>query len=151
MGGYLTHHLGWRSVFLINVPLGLLAVLLTMRLKSRAYREQPWRFDTLGLLLFITFIVPFLLALDQAQRMQRQSAAANRRPGRHFAARPHRAHQTTAARGPSAAADHALAQSDASGGATPLAACHGATLVSLITFLPLYLRVLRGPRLPRWG
>src|SRR5207344_86865 len=25
-----------------------------------------------------------------------------------------------------------------------LAACHGATLVSLITFLPIYLRVLRG-------
>src|ERR1700748_2363662 len=28
-GGYLTEHFGWRSVFLINVPVGLLALLLT--------------------------------------------------------------------------------------------------------------------------
>ena len=67
VGGYLTQHLGWRSVFLINIPLGLLAVLLTLRLKRIAYREQAWRFDTFGLLLFITFIVPLLLALDQGR------------------------------------------------------------------------------------
>src|SRR5258707_15582469 len=31
-GGYLTFHFGWQSVFLINVPIGLIAVLLTLRL-----------------------------------------------------------------------------------------------------------------------
>ena len=37
-GGLLTHHFGWRSVFLVNIPLGLVAVLLTLRLEPRAGR-----------------------------------------------------------------------------------------------------------------
>ena len=143
VGGYLTQHFGWRSVFLINIPLGLLAVLLTLRLKRVAYREQAWRFDTFGLLLFITFIVPLLLALDQAQRIQ----ASLLPPIAALAAisllalvllirQQRRVSQPllpiTLLRNPT------VWRSDA------LAACHGATLVSLITFLPLYFRVLRG-------
>src|SRR5258708_5727189 len=31
-GGLLTHHFGWRSVFLVNIPLELVVVLLTLRL-----------------------------------------------------------------------------------------------------------------------
>ena len=61
-GGYLTEHFGWRSVFLVNVPVGLIAVLLTMRLEPRAPRDQPWTFDTLGLVLLVAFIGPVLLA-----------------------------------------------------------------------------------------
>ena len=68
-GGCLTHYFGWRSVFLINLPLGVLAVLLTLRLESRAVRDQSWTFDGLGLALFVTFIAPLLLALEQAQRL----------------------------------------------------------------------------------
>src|SRR6516164_799568 len=48
VGGYLTHQFGWRSIFLINVPLGLLALLLSLRLSARPIREQSWRFDTFG-------------------------------------------------------------------------------------------------------
>ena len=143
VGGYLTQHLGWRSVFLINVPLGLIACLLTLRLKARAGRHQPWRFDGLGLILFITFIVPLLLALDQAQRMQASllppiaalagisliALIALIRQQRRV---PHPLLPITLLRNPT------VWRSDA------LAACHGATLVSLITFLPLYFRVLRG-------
>jgi predicted MFS family arabinose efflux permease len=143
VGGYLTHHLGWRSVFLINVPLGLVAVLLTVRLKSRVYRQRPWRFDSFGLLLFITFIVPLLLALDQAQRMQASllppiaalaaisllALVGLIRQQRRVA---HPLLPITLLRNPT------VWRSDA------LAACHGATLVSLITLLPLYFRVLRG-------
>src|SRR5947199_509936 len=33
-GGYLTEHLGWRSIFLINLPLGVVAVFLTLRLEA---------------------------------------------------------------------------------------------------------------------
>jgi EmrB/QacA subfamily drug resistance transporter len=143
VGGYLTHHLGWRSVFLINVPLGLIAILLTVRLKSRAYRDQPWRFDSFGLVLFITFIVPLLLALDQTQRMQASllpliaALSAISLLGLVGLIRQqrrvlHPLLPITLLRNPT------VWRSDA------LAACHGATLVSLITFLPLYFRVLRG-------
>jgi EmrB/QacA subfamily drug resistance transporter len=143
VGGYLTHHLGWRSVFLINVPLGLIAWLLTLRLKPRARRDQPWRFDSLGLFLFVAFIVPALLALDQAQRMQASLlppiaglatisllALIALIPQQRRAPQP--LLPITLLRNPT------VWRSDA------LAACHGATLVSLITFLPLYFRVLRG-------
>src|SRR5579883_62412 len=34
-GGYLTQHFGWTSVFLINLPLGALALLLALRLPYR--------------------------------------------------------------------------------------------------------------------
>ena len=69
-GGYLTHHFGWRSIFLVNLPLGLLALVLTFRLKARPVVEQPWRFDTMGLVLFVAFIGPVLLALEQLQHVQ---------------------------------------------------------------------------------
>ena len=45
------------------------AALLTLRLEPRPARDQPWTFDSMGLLLLVAFIAPVLLALEQAQRM----------------------------------------------------------------------------------
>src|SRR5688572_25129009 len=67
-GGLLTHYFGWRSVFLVNLPLGIIAALLTLRLPQRPTREQHWSFDGMGLAYFVAFIVPTLLALEQLQR-----------------------------------------------------------------------------------
>lgn len=143
-GGVLTHYFGWRSVFLVNVPLGIIAVLLTLRLASRPARErQPWTFDGMGLVLFIAFIAPVLLALEQAQRMSISVLPAvallmgigvaallalilRQRRAIYPLLPIHLLRQPT------------IWRSDA------LAACHGAMLVSLVTFLPIYLRVLRG-------
>jgi EmrB/QacA subfamily drug resistance transporter len=142
-GGLLTQHFGWRSVFLINLPLGLVAVLLTLRLESRPGRDQPWTFDTMGLVLFIAFIAPVLFALEQAQRVSTSTLPAFvllmavgvaallalifREKRAIYPLLPiHLLRQPT------------IWRSDA------LAACHGAVLVSLVTFLPIYLRVLRG-------
>jgi MFS family permease len=143
MGGYLTQHFGWRSVFLVNLPLTALACLLTARLPKRPPRGEPWSFDGAGLVLFVGFIVPVLLALEQLQRMNAGSFATfallmalglaalvglvqrERRA-------PYPLLPISLLRQPT------IWRSDA------LAACHGATLVSLIAFLPLYLRVARG-------
>jgi EmrB/QacA subfamily drug resistance transporter len=142
-GGYLTHHLGWRSVFLVNLPLAVLAAVLTLRLPSRPQRDQPWTFDTLGLVLFIAFIVPALLALERAQRM-----SASTLPVLLLLAVVAAVALIALIRREKAAAFPLLPigllrqatiwRSDA------LAACHGAALVSLVSFLPLYLRVVRG-------
>ena len=143
VGGLLTQHFGWRSIFLINLPLGLIAVLLTLRLEQRPGRQQAWSFDGMGLVLFIAFITPVLLALQEAQRM-----SASALPsflvlmGVGIAAllglilRERRA--TTPLLPIHLLRQPTIWRSDA------LAACHGATLVSLITFIPIYLRVLRG-------
>jgi EmrB/QacA subfamily drug resistance transporter len=143
VGGYLTQTFGWRSVFLVNLPLGLAAVLMTLRLPARPAREQPWTFDTMGLFLFVGFIVPVLLALEQAQRMSAgtlptfvglMAVGAAALFGLVLQERraPHPLLPIALLRQPT------IWRSDA------LAALHGATLVSLIAFLPIYLRVMHG-------
>ena len=115
-----------------------------LRLPSRPARGEPWSFDSIGLILFVGFIVPVLLALEQVQRLNATALAAfvaadGRRPRRHSSlwcgasgARPIPLLPISLLRQPT------IWRSDA------LAACHGATLVSLIAFLPIYLRVVRG-------
>jgi MFS family permease len=142
-GGYLTHHFGWRSVFLVNLPLAIIAALLTLRLAPRPTREQPWAFDTAGLVLFVAFIVPALLALEQAQQMSASilpsvtilaAIALSALIGLLY--RERRAAFPLLPIG--LLRQPTIWRSDA------LAACHGATLVSLVSFLPLYLRIQRG-------
>ena len=67
-GGWLTQQFGWRSVFLINLPLGLLAAVLAWRLPRRAGTGGRLQFDMLGVVLFTLFIAPLLLALERLQR-----------------------------------------------------------------------------------
>src|SRR5208282_3531407 len=69
-GGYLTQAFGWQSIFLINVPLGLIAFFLVLRLDARPGDRRRTTFDTPGLVLFILFVSPVILALEQLQRMQ---------------------------------------------------------------------------------
>jgi MFS family permease len=53
IGGFLTESFGWRWIFLINVPLGLAAILLVLRLPARpGTRHADWQFDTPGLFFF---------------------------------------------------------------------------------------------------
>src|SRR5208282_4383735 len=68
-GGYLTQIFGWQSIFLINVPLGLAAVLLVLRLKTRPGDRRRTTFDVPGLVLFMMFVSPVILALEEVQRM----------------------------------------------------------------------------------
>lgn len=63
-GGFLADHAHWSFVFWINVPLGLLALLLSHLLLRRLPRhERPHRLDLLGALLLIAGALPLLLAL----------------------------------------------------------------------------------------
>jgi EmrB/QacA subfamily drug resistance transporter len=68
-GGVLTQFFGWPSVFLINLPLGALAMLLALRLPAHPASGNRGSFDWPGLLLFAGFVVPLLLALEQMQRV----------------------------------------------------------------------------------
>ncbi len=68
-GGWLTQHFGWEAVFLVNLPLGAIAIALAFRLPSAVLPRARFRFDWLGLVLFSGFIIPLLLALERAQRI----------------------------------------------------------------------------------
>ncbi len=65
LGGWLTQLLGWRSVFYINVPVGALALILSLRF---IHKEQPaeggQRFDLSGAVLFLAALTALLLGLN---------------------------------------------------------------------------------------
>ena len=143
IGGFLTAHTGWRSVFLFNVPLGLLALIVTLRGPSRAPEPRSWSFDFAGLALFFCCIAPLLLALDAAHTLSVDKipivaglliiAAASL-----FGLIKQERHAFTPLLPVSLLRQRTIWMSDA------LAACHGAALVSLATLLPLYLHVMHG-------
>ena len=142
-GGYLTQHFGWESIFLINIPIGLVAFWLVRRLPKVKPHGHEWRADPYGLVLFTVTVAAILLALEQAQHVNLQSLPA---VGSLFLlgliALALLIRQENRAESPLIPLGllrmPAIWRSDA------MASFHGATLVSLITFLPVYLIVVRG-------
>ena len=142
-GGYLTEHFGWRSIFLINVPFGLIAAALAYRLENRAGERVAWKPDPMGLVLFTVFVAATLLALEQTQHV---NVASLPFAGGLFAigivAVTLLVRQEN--RAPSPLIPVGLLRQPAIWHSDAMAACHGASLVSLITFFPVYMEVVRG-------
>ncbi|TFF27270.1 MFS transporter [Jiella endophytica] len=142
-GGFLTEHFGWPSVFLVNIPIGLAAVAMTMRLPNRQGTGENFRFDTPGLVLFAAFIASTLIMLEQAQQLASGVAlmplvlAVLAVVAVVLLVRRER-------QAPSPLLPIPLLKHPAIWRCDGLAACHGAMLVSLITFLPLYYRMVHG-------
>jgi EmrB/QacA subfamily drug resistance transporter len=66
LGGWLTQQFSWRAVFYINVPVGLLALWLSMHFIPRdATAENAERFDVAGAGTFMAGLVALLLGLNQ--------------------------------------------------------------------------------------
>lgn len=66
LGGLLATRFTWRAVFYINVPVGLLALLLSFLFVPRdGGHTSDERFDLPGAALFIAGLTAFLLALNQ--------------------------------------------------------------------------------------
>jgi EmrB/QacA subfamily drug resistance transporter len=142
-GGYLTEQFGWQSIFLVNVPVGLGAVLLTTRLPTLKVERLVWRADPGGLILFAVFVATTLLSLEQVQRVNLEVIPLG---GGLLAAGIVALvllvrHEN---RTPSPLIPLGLLRQPAIWRSDALAACHGAALVSLITFFPIYLQVVRG-------
>jgi EmrB/QacA subfamily drug resistance transporter len=60
--------LGWRSVFLINVPIGLAALLLTPRLIPESRADHPGRMDIAGLLVVTAALTALVLPLLEGRQ-----------------------------------------------------------------------------------
>ncbi|MBP7688904.1 MAG: MFS transporter [Thermoflexales bacterium] len=66
LGGLLTEHFGWRAVFYINVPVGLLALWLSWRfIPKDVPAEKAEKFDRAGAAVFMAGLVALLLGLNQ--------------------------------------------------------------------------------------
>jgi EmrB/QacA subfamily drug resistance transporter len=149
-GGYLTEHFGWHAIFLVNVPLGALAALLVLRLPAHASRGGRVQFDVWGTVFFAGFITPVLLAMERAQHIDLAAAPA------------------VVALLVLAATSLALLIRQEKRASAPLlpiqlfkqagiwrtdtmAACVAGQTVSLVSFLPMYLQVVRGASVAHSG
>ncbi|MCZ6558141.1 MAG: DHA2 family efflux MFS transporter permease subunit [SAR324 cluster bacterium] len=67
LGGYLTDWFNWRAVFAVNLPVGLVAMLLTALVLRENRPDRSSNFDWKGFLTLGVFLVVGLLTLDSGQ------------------------------------------------------------------------------------
>ena len=68
LGGLLVDGLGWRSVFWITAPIGVLAIWLTRRFVPESRAARGRRFDPPGQLLVVTVLGPVTAAVIEGPR-----------------------------------------------------------------------------------
>jgi EmrB/QacA subfamily drug resistance transporter len=66
LGGVLVDTVGWRAVFLVNVPVGVAAILLTARFVPESRAEHARRIDPVGQLLVIIGLASLVYAIIEA-------------------------------------------------------------------------------------
>jgi EmrB/QacA subfamily drug resistance transporter len=151
LGAYLTEHLSWRAVFAINLPLGLLAAALALRVPHAAPpRRGRFRPDILGAMLFCSATVALLFTLSSAgHRFAWTSPFAFLLLG--GAAAGYALLAIWERRAPEPVipvrflAVPAIARSDA------VVVCFAAALFSTVLYLPLYMQLGRGLRIGQSG
>ena len=63
LGGVLVEQVGWRSIFLVNVPVGLLVIYLSLRYVGESRDERPRQLDLRGQVLFAVSVGALAYAL----------------------------------------------------------------------------------------
>lgn len=69
LGGWLTNVFGWRSIFLINLPIGILGVSLAAAIlrADRSHLSSHRPFDFWGFAFLSLFLITFLLGLSKGE------------------------------------------------------------------------------------
>ncbi len=66
LGGLMTQHLGWRSIFLLNVPLGLVIIAaIILRLKGEWAEAKGEKFDVVGSIIYGIGLVALMYGLSE--------------------------------------------------------------------------------------
>jgi EmrB/QacA subfamily drug resistance transporter len=66
VGGYLTEHVGWRSIFWINVPIAVAAIVLTQLFVPESRAPRARRIDPAGQVLVIIALASLVYTLIEA-------------------------------------------------------------------------------------
>lgn len=71
LGGFLTQHLGWRSIFLINVPLGLMVIAVVLwKLKGEWAEAEGEKFDFTGSIIYSLTLVAIMYGISLLPSVQ---------------------------------------------------------------------------------
>jgi EmrB/QacA subfamily drug resistance transporter len=142
-GGFLTEHLGWQAIFLVNIPICILAFFLTFRLPIRQGTGGPFRFDFPGLALIAASVGSVLVLVQLARQFDMANLpliagllAVAIIAGVLLVWQERRVQNPLL--------PLALIRNASIWRADALGAMFGATLISLLTFLPIYYRVIFG-------
>lgn len=66
IGGTLVDTIGWRSIFWLNIPIGIAAFFLTKYFIPESLAEKTRRFDPVGQVLIITFLSTLIFGIIEA-------------------------------------------------------------------------------------
>jgi len=75
MSGFLLEHFSWGSVFLVTIPLAIVAVILAWRLVPAHVNESTERVDNLGGILSVVLVGALILAINFAPVQNAHEAA----------------------------------------------------------------------------
>jgi len=70
LGGFLTQYLGWRSIFLVNVPLGLIVIAVVLKLKGEWAEAKGEKFDFTGSVIYSITLVAVIYGISLLPAMQ---------------------------------------------------------------------------------
>lgn len=68
VGGFLVDSVGWKSIFWLNVPIGIIAVLATLYVVPESKALQPRRFDPFGQILVMFFLITLVFGIIEGGR-----------------------------------------------------------------------------------
>src|SRR5580704_7852817 len=69
VGGFITEHVDWRSIFCINVPIALTAIALTARFVPESRAERVRRVDPVGQLLVVIALASLTSGVIDGRRL----------------------------------------------------------------------------------
>jgi EmrB/QacA subfamily drug resistance transporter len=67
LGGIITENFTWRWIFYVNVPIGIIGIIATLRVLTERFHRNPGRFDPLGAILLAIGLVALTLGLSFGQ------------------------------------------------------------------------------------
>jgi EmrB/QacA subfamily drug resistance transporter len=143
LGGLLLEHAGWQWIFLVNVPIGVVALITALRLLPRDAREEAGSLDFIGLVLVATGLVGVTYGLAESG-----SAGSLTDPSVLVPALAGVALITAfvlrALRIPAPLLDMRLYKDKAFAAASVTTFCLGAALFGAMILMPLYFQTVRG-------
>jgi len=70
LGGFLTLHFGWRSIFLVNVPLGVaIVILIALNLKGEWAEAKGEKFDWTGSIIYCFGLIAIMYGFSSFSRL----------------------------------------------------------------------------------